>query len=106
VTVPQITVPSAPSNLAATALAKGKGVSLSWSDKSNNEDGFQLERRVNPTGKKATPGPWQLLVTLEPNTTKHLDTSAVSFTSYSYRLRAFNLAGPSAYSNEVTVKAR
>ncbi|HXJ61647.1 MAG TPA: fibronectin type III domain-containing protein, partial [Verrucomicrobiae bacterium] len=106
VTIPSITLPAAPSSLSATALTRGSGIRLSWSDRSNNELGFQLERRVNPTGKGAVPGPWQLVITLAPNTSDYTDTAAASLTSYTYRLRAFNLAGTSAYSNEVTVKAK
>jgi len=106
VNIPLITLPIAPSNLTGTALARGSGLSLSWNDRSNNELGFQLERRVNPTGKGALPGPWELVMTLEPNATRYVDSAVASLTSYSYRLRAYNLAGISAYSNEVTVKAK
>jgi subtilisin family serine protease len=106
VTVLNIQAPAAPSNLKATALARGAGISLNWLDRSNNEIGFELERRVIPSGKNATPGPWQLVATLAANTTSHVDTTAVSNTTYTYRIRAFNLAGASSYSNEVTVKAR
>ena len=93
-----MTAPTAPTDLKATALAKG-GVSLTWIDRSNNEEGFQIE-------KKTVAGAYQVLAYLNANTTSFVDSATVSRTSYTYRLRAFNPAGTSAYSREVTVKAR
>jgi subtilisin family serine protease len=106
VTISNIQAPAAPSSLKAAALTRGAGIKLDWLDRSNNEIGFHLERRVVPSGKNATPGPWQLLATLGANTTSHEDATAISSTSYTYRIRAFNLAGASSYSNEVTVTAK
>jgi hypothetical protein len=93
-------LPAAPTTLKATALARGGGVDLSWADKSSNEDGFQVERKTGAAGT------WQLLTFVGANTVKYSDTSTLSKTSYSYRVRAFNAAGVSAYSNEVTATAK
>jgi hypothetical protein len=98
VQTPYVALPAAPSNLTSAALARG-GVSLSWSDRSNNEDGFQIERKTGTSS-------WQLLTIVAANTVKLTDNSTVSRTTYSYRVRAFNAAGVSTYSNEVTVKAK
>jgi subtilisin family serine protease len=92
--------PAAPSNLAATALSLGKGVSLSWLDRSSNESGFKLERRTTSTS------PWSIVAAVNPNTTKHTDATAARRTTYTYRVRALNVAGSSAYSNNVTVKTK
>jgi hypothetical protein len=99
VTTPAVTLPNAPSSLKATALSLGR-VSLSWKDNSNNEDGFQIERRTGSTGT------WQLIATVTANTKSYTDTSTARRTTYNYRVRAFNAAGSSAYSNQVTVTTR
>jgi hypothetical protein len=100
VTTPTVTLPNAPSSLTAKALPPGQGVSLAWKDNSTNEDGFQIERK---TGSK---GSWQLLNTVPANSTKFTDASAARRTTYVYRVRAFNVAGASAFSNEVSVKTK
>jgi hypothetical protein len=92
--------PTAPSSLTATALSAGKGVSLSWLDRSTNESGFKIERRTTPTS------PWQIVTTVNANTTKYTDATTARRTSYTYRVRALNVAGSSAYSNAVTVKTK
>ena len=99
VTPPAVTLPNAPSSLKATALTLGR-VSLTWSDKANNEDGFQIERKTGSTGT------WQLIATVAANSKSYTDTSTARRTTYSYRVRAFNAAGGSAYSNQVTVTTR
>lgn len=101
-TTPNLGLPTAPTSLSASAQppAKGGGIALAWTDKSNNEGGFMVERKTGSAGT------WQLLVTLAANTTKYTDTTAVSRTTYYYRLKAFNIAGNSAVSNEVGVIAK
>lgn len=94
------TKPAAPSSLFATALSVGKGVSLSWLDRSSNESGFKLERRTTSTS------PWSIVATVNPNTTKYTDATAARRTTYTYRIRALNVAGSSPYSNTVTVKTK
>lgn len=86
--------PTGPTGLTATAQSTAS-VSLSWQDTSNNETGFQVERRVG-TGsftRIATPG---------ANSTTFSDTGLTPDTTYTYRVRAFNSAGESAWSNEAT----
>jgi hypothetical protein len=99
VTTPTVTLPNAPSSLKASALSFGR-VSLSWKDNANNEDGFQIERRTGSSG------PWQLVATVSANTQSYTDTSTARRTTYSFRVRAFNVAGGSPYSNLVTLKTR
>ena len=99
---PNWSVPTAPASLTASAQApaKGGGIALAWADKSSNEGGFLVERKNGSTGT------WQPLKTVSPNTTKYTDTSTVSRTNYTYRVRAYNIAGNSAGSNEVSVTAK
>jgi subtilisin family serine protease len=98
VSTPAMTLPSAPSNLTATALSAGKGASLTWRDNSNNEDGFQIERKTGST--------WQATATVPANTRSFTDASAARRTTYTYRVRAFYAAGGSAYSNQASVTTK
>jgi len=96
VSTPAVTLPNAPSSLKATAALLGR-VSLSWKDNSNNEDGFQIERRIGSGGA------WQLVATVTANVKSYTDASTARRTSYTYRIRAFNAAGGSPYSNQASV---
>jgi predicted lipoprotein with Yx(FWY)xxD motif len=88
---PPPVIPSAPSSLNATANSSQQ-ITLSWSDNANNEAGFQLERATNG-------GSYSLLTTLAANTTTYSDANLSSSTAYQYRVRAYNDAGHSSYSN-------
>jgi thermitase len=98
VATPAVTLPKAPSSLTATALSAGSGVSLAWKDNSSNEDGFQIERKTGST--------WQVLTTMAANTKTFKDASAARRTTYTYRVLAFNVAGGSPYSNQVSVTTK
>ena len=69
-------------------------LSLTWADTSTNEDGFKVERKTGSTGAY---GP---LVALAAGTTGYVDAAVATGTTYCYRVRAYNTAGDSAYSNE------
>ena len=85
-------VPAAPSNLAATAVSSSQ-INLSWTDNSNNDTGFKIERCQGPTCTNFT----QVGTTLT-NVTTFNNTGLTRNTKYRYRVRAFN-AGNSGYSN-------
>lgn len=101
VMIPNVGLPTAPTSLTASAqaLSKGGGIALAWADKSTNEGGFLIERKTGT-------GSWQSLTTLAANTTKYTDRATVPRTKYTYRVRAYNIAGSSASSNEVGVTAK
>lgn len=81
-------------SLAAAPAAQAAQLAVSWVDNSGDEDGFLVERR----GQAA--GAFQPVATLGPNAVAFLDTGVAAGTAYCYRVRAFNLAGPSTYSSE------
>lgn len=85
--------PVAPTNLMGT-LDNGVSVSLSWTDNSDNESGFQLERNDGSA--------WQLLQLLPAETTVYVDNNTLPGTNYQYRVRAINAAGTSDYTNTLS----
>lgn len=92
---PALTPPSAPTNLVATALSATE-VKLEWVDNSNNEDGFKVERKKEGED-------WSEIATVTENVTTYIDSGLTSRTKYYYRVRAYNSAGNSDYSNEAEV---
>ncbi len=103
------TPPAAPSNLSASGGADGPRnnrnffVDLSWSDNSNNEDTFRIERTTQTgRGRNATCGTFVEVASVPANTTTFRDNGLASKTTYCYRVRARNAQGNSAYSNEAT----
>lgn len=91
---PLATPPAAPSNLAASAPSSAQ-VNLVWSDNSNNETGFKVERKTGASGS------WAQIATT--TLAGYTDTTVAAGTQYVYRVRATNAAGDSAYSNEAPV---
>jgi hypothetical protein len=70
-------------------------INLSWSDNSGDEQGFRIERC---TGNGCTN--FAEIATVGANVTSFSNNSGLSRnTWYRYRVRAFNAAGNSAYSN-------
>jgi subtilisin family serine protease len=88
-----VTPCSAPSNFSAGA-ASAHQINLGWTDNAHNEMGFKIERKDSPTGV------YSEIATVSPNATTYSDTGVSPLTTYSYRIRTFNAAGNSAYSNE------
>jgi hypothetical protein len=67
---------------------------VSWIDNSYDEDGFGIERKLNPNGT------YVIIAMVGPNVTIYSDNSLANGTTYCYRVYAFNSAGNSAYTNE------
>ncbi|MBI4861842.1 MAG: fibronectin type III domain-containing protein [Candidatus Riflebacteria bacterium] len=89
------TAPGAPSALSATA-AGSIAVVLTWTRNSTNETGFKIERKTGSTGSYSQIG------TVTANVTTCGDTGLASMTTYTYRVRAYNATGNSAFSNEAS----
>ena len=84
--------PAAPSGLGATA-ASSSTIDLTWTDNSNNEAGFKIERSTS-----STTGFTQIGI-VSANITSYTSSSLNASTTYYYRVRAYNSAGDSSYSN-------
>jgi len=89
-----VSPPAPPSNLVAAASSQTQ-VTLTWADNSNNETGFKLERRSGA-------GAYAEIATAAANATTFADTGLTAGTAYTYRARAVNGSGPSAYTNEAS----
>ncbi|MBI5353042.1 MAG: multicopper oxidase domain-containing protein [Chloroflexi bacterium] len=92
--------PADPSALSAVQNI-GTSVDLTWTDNSDNEDNFVIERAVN--GGAFVPD----FATLPADTTTYTDSAATAGNTYDYRVMATNVVGlstySSAYSNVATV---
>jgi alpha-tubulin suppressor-like RCC1 family protein len=85
---------NAPLNLTATAVSTSQ-INLSWIDNSNNEDGFEIERRIGEYSN------WIQIATVGSNAVSYSDTELTFGITYYYRVRAFNTIGDrSSWSNE------
>ncbi len=91
---PTATAPTAPSGLTAVASSSSQ-INLSWTDTSSNESGFRVERATGG-------GAFAVVQTVGANVTSFSSTGLTASTAYSFRVRAFNSTGDSAYSNVAT----
>lgn len=89
---PTPTLPSAPDDFWATATSSSE-IFLEWDDNSSNETGFKIERMQGDNGV------WQQIATVGANVDTYLDSSLPANTRFVYRVRAYNDAGNSGYSN-------
>jgi serine protease len=83
-----VTAPNAPGKLLATATSAGV-VQLSWTDKSDNEQGFVIERADKSNG---VVGPFEPIAEVDPGVTSYVDDTVQSGATYLYRVAAFNVA--------------
>ena len=85
--------PTAPTGLSAATVSDTQ-LSLVWTDNSNNETGFNVERQNGAA--------WTVVATLPANATFYIDGGLTAATGYTYRVDAVNAGGPSAYTNSAT----
>jgi len=82
------------SSVVATGRVNAASFQLTWVDNSENEDGFNIERKLDNDET------FSLSATVGPNVTSYDDDNLANNTTYCYRVNAFNDAGNSAYTNE------
>ena len=83
--------PPASTGLTATAVSDTQ-INLAWTDNAVNESGFEVERL--PEG-----GTWAQVAVVGANSQFYPNTGLQPSSSYSYRVRAFNVVGNSVFSN-------
>ena len=106
--------PAAPTNLTVTLMKTGKGktkvitgATLNWTDNSDNETGFVVERCLEQTtgkGKnRVTICDFSGYEITGANDTSNFSLSIPTDSSYRYRVKAENEYGFSIYTNEVPI---
>ena len=91
---PPGTAPAAPGTLQGQAVSQSE-IRLTWSDNSTNEDSFRVEQNVS--------GAFREVQVTAANIKTAVITGLQPGTAYTFRVRAANAYGNSAYSNVVTV---
>jgi hypothetical protein len=85
-------IPATPENLSASAHFD-QYITLYWTDKSYDEIGFSIERRVDV-------GSWEQVTLVGANIESWQDMDVLASTMYTYRVRAYNAGQSSEFSNE------
>ena len=91
---PNLATPTAPTALTAIAFSSS-AIDLHWTDNSNNETGFRIERAL------ASPAAFSEIATVGANVNTFRDTGLAADTLYRYQVRAYNGNGNSAYTTIV-----
>ena len=92
---PPVIAPAAPTSLSAVQGSR-TAVALTWSDTSNNEDGFRVERSVDG-------GAFTVIATLGAGSQSYTVNGVKRNKTYTFRVAAYNAAGSSPYSNSASV---
>ncbi|MGI9106372.1 MAG: T9SS-dependent M36 family metallopeptidase [Pyrinomonadaceae bacterium] len=100
-TVVAAPTPAAPSGLTVTVPSQNGRLIVSWTDNSNNESGFKIERCTGVNCTSFAP-----LVTVGAGVTSYTNTNLARRTTYGYRVYAYNASGNSAYSNASYAQTR
>jgi hypothetical protein len=87
------TPPAAPSGLTFSEVS-ATSIKLTWSDNASNESGYKIERCAG-----AGCSSFSQIATVGSNATSYTNSGLKASTAYSYRVRAYNSGGDSAYSN-------
>ncbi|MCU0485384.1 MAG: protease inhibitor I42 family protein [Anaerolineales bacterium] len=92
------TPPAAPTSLGATAVSYSQ-VNLAWTDNADNETGFKIERCAGVGCSD-----FVQVAAVAANVASYANTGLAASTSYSYRVRAYNGAGDSDYTNTASAE--
>jgi len=83
-----VSAPNAPGKLLANTTSPGV-VQLDWTDKSDNEQGFVIERADKSNG---VVGPFEPIAEVDHGVTSYIDDTVQPGVTYLYRVAAFNVA--------------
>jgi len=89
------TPPDAPSGLTATTVSFNR-IDLYWTDNSDNEIGFKVERKTGYNGS------WVEIANLGQDSVFFTDAGLMAGTTYYYRVQAYGTDSASAWSNEAS----
>ena len=78
-------------------------VELDWTDKSDNEEGFVIERAEKSNG---VVGQFDAIAEVNPNVTSYIDDTVESGVTYDYRVDAFNVAATNSVRRAAVVTTR
>ena len=87
------TTPASPTNLTARALSRSS-IGLTWTNGSTNQTGLKIERCQGSTCTN-----FSQIATVSGNATTYTNSGLAANATYRYRVRAYNSAGNSQYSN-------
>jgi outer membrane protein assembly factor BamB len=87
--------PEGPDDLTVIAVSPNQ-LRLSWSDNSDDEDAFEIERKTGA-------GPFTSLGVVGANVVSVVDNSVSQGAVYTYRVRAISALGRSVFSNETEI---
>ncbi|MCW8848981.1 MAG: T9SS type A sorting domain-containing protein, partial [Melioribacteraceae bacterium] len=79
-------------------VSNESNVELSWTDNSNEEEGFIIERKENTENAE-----YIVLDTVAANQTSYTDTTDKIVSSYYYKVQAYNSSLNSEYTDEILV---
>lgn len=91
--------PAAPSNV-SIAKVGNNNLTIRWTDNSNNETGFIIQRSSSSTG------PWITVATTKANVTQFNNAGLIRRTTYWYRITAVNGWGSSAWTTPISGTTR
>ena len=94
-------LPETPSSLNVVSI--GNSLKLTWSVHAESK-GIIVERQASDSSGERASGNWQKVARLPATEAEYTDSSAPREKSLGYRVRAFNDAGESAYSNVVRIR--
>ena len=95
----KIVIPAAPGNLVAEPV-NASTITLTWTDDSQFEHGYVVERKLSSAAD------FEIIGTLSSNTTSMEDPGLSEGTAYTYRVKAINEYGSSAFSHIVNATTK
>ncbi|QQS38293.1 MAG: T9SS type A sorting domain-containing protein [Ignavibacteriales bacterium] len=87
--------PFRPTNLWSSGAGIGR-IRLTWKDNSNNELGFNIERKL---GDSLSTNEFIIIDSVDSNSVSYIDTTTSTDDYYTYRVASYNTYGSAGYSN-------